>query len=82
MPTNLLRAPRVLDPALPMRIADRGGNCYRLAPVPSQELPEQGCIQQRTPWGLQLRKYDVRKYAIVTLYRTFSSSPELFQTRQ
>ena len=26
-------------------------NCYSLAPVPSQELPKRGCIQQRTALG-------------------------------
>ena len=26
-------------------------NCYSLAPVPSQELPERGCGQQRTALG-------------------------------
>ena len=26
-------------------------NCYSLAPVPSQELPERGCRQQRTALG-------------------------------
>ena len=29
--------------------------CYSLAPVPSQELQERGCGQQRTDLGLQLR---------------------------